>query len=94
MESAVESVIRKVERGVYFDSHFVIDTIIRDHSDAYLTFAAERIPRDMVTEYVHSEIAKIISAYNGSLVERVEGAESMSYNIRGNASTCALWIRR
>ena len=93
MESTVEKIIAGIDKGIYFDSHFIIDTVIRDFSDVYLTFAAGHQAKDKVTEYVHSEIAKTISSFDGTLVQRVIEAESLSFNIRGNASKCALWVK-
>jgi len=66
---------------------------MRDFSDVYLTFAANRTAKDKVTEYVHSEIAKTVSSFEDTLVKRVAGAESLSYNVRGKASKCALWVK-
>ena len=93
MKNAVEKILAGIDKGVYFDSHFVIDKVIRDFSDTYLTFAAENQARDKVTEYVHSEIAKTISSFDGTLVNRVADVKSLSFNIRGNASKCALWVK-
>jgi len=90
MDSIVEQILHGVEKGNAFDSHFVIDTIIRDHSDDYLTFVANHLASSKITEYAHSEIAKIISSFKGSLVQDLP-YKSISYNIRGKASPCALW---
>ena len=96
MNETIENILAGIDKGTYFDSHFVIDTVIRNHSDAYLTFAASHKAKGKVTEYVHSEIAKVISLFEDEdkgLVKRVERAESLSFNIRGNASKCALWVK-
>lgn len=90
MEAIIKDIIRKIEKGNIFDSHFIIDTLIRDYSDDYLRFAAENLVSSKVTEYVHSEIAKIIASFRGTLVEQISD-QSISYNIRGNISKCALW---
>ena len=50
MDSIVEQILRGVDKGNTFDSHFVIDTIIRDHSDDYLTFVANHLASSKVTE--------------------------------------------
>ncbi len=92
MNSIVEKIIKGVEKGHAFDSHFVIDTIIRVDSDDYLTFAANNLASSKVTEYAHSRIAKIIASFRGVLVQDLP-YQSLSYNIRGNASSCALWQR-
>ena len=92
MNSIVEQILRGIEKGSAFDSHFIIDTIIRYHSDDYLTFAANHLATSKVTEYAHSEIAKIIALFRGNLVQDLP-YKSISYNIRGKASPCALWER-
>ncbi len=92
MNSIVEHIILGIDKGNAFDSHFVIDTIIRDHSDDYLTFAANHLASSNITEYAHSEIAKIIATFRGILVKDLPN-KSISYNIRGNASPCNLWER-
>ncbi|MCK5604886.1 hypothetical protein KAR91_23550 [Candidatus Pacearchaeota archaeon] len=93
MNIVVEYILNKIDRGLYFDSHFIIDTVIRDSSDDYLTFVAKNQAKGKVTEYVHSELAKVIASFDGILVRRVSDAESYSYNIRGKASRCALWVK-
>jgi len=92
MREIVEQIIRERQRDEVFDSHFVIDTIIRNHSDEYLRFAAEHLPQGIVTQHIHAEIAKLISSFADELVVNM-GYQSISYNIRGNASECALWRR-
>ena len=92
MNSIVEQIIRRVDKGNAFDSHFVIDTIIREHSDEYLTFVAKHLASSKVTEYAHSELAKIIASFRGRLVQDLH-CKSTSYNIRGKASSCSLWER-
>ena len=92
MNSIVEQIISKIDKGKAFDSHFVIDTIIKEYSDEYLTFVANHLASSKVTEYAHSEIAKIIASLKESLVQDLP-YKSISYNIRGKASSCALWKR-
>ena len=90
MEAIVKQIIGRIESGVAFDSHFVIDTLIKEHSDDYLRFAAENLALSGVTKYVHSEISKIILSLEGEAVEKLP-YDSLSYNIHGDASRCALW---
>jgi len=93
MKVIVRNIIKDIGKDLFFDSHFIIDTIIRNHSDAYLRFAYENPARDKITENIHAKIAKLISGFDGILVERVTG-EAISYNIRGNPSNCAIWQRK
>jgi len=90
MNSIVKQIVSGIDKGKVFDSHFVIDTIIREHSDDYLVFVSNNLATSKVTEYAHSEIAKIISSLKSSLVKELP-YKSISYNIRGKASSCALW---
>ena len=90
MKLIIEEIVGTIEKGKVFDSHFIIDTLIREHSDDYLTFVANNLASSKVTEYAHSEIAKIIASFEGSLVQ-VMPYKSISYNIRRQASACALW---
>ncbi len=92
MQQIIEGIISGIKRGNMFDSHYVIDKIIRDFSDNYLKFAAEHSARGKVTEYVHSELARTISSFEGNMVEQ-QANKSISFNIRGNSSECALWKR-
>jgi hypothetical protein len=92
MQQLIESIIGGIKEGKMFDSHYIIDKIIRDYSDDYLRFAAANLATGKVTEYAHSELAKIISSLEGRLVEQ-QTNKSVSYNIHGKSSECALWKR-
>lgn len=92
MKDIIESIILEIRNGTMFDSHFVIDKIIREHSDDYLRFASTHLASSGETEFAHSQLAKIISSFEGVLVQQ-QTAKSHSYNIRGNSSECALWLR-
>ena len=90
IQQAIEAIIFAVTPGLMFDSHYVIDTLIKEHSDDYLAFAAQRLPAGQITSYLHSEIAKIIGR-TGFATQA--GVQSLSYTIHGTASPCALWQR-
>jgi hypothetical protein len=92
MQPTVESIVRAIPTGLVFDSHYVIDTLIKDHSDIYLRFAAQTNPAGQVTEYIHAQIAGIIRDLGANLVTR-PGLQSWSYTIHGTASKCELWQR-
>ena len=88
-------IIKKIKGKLYFDSHYIIRILIEKHSDEYLVFAAANLPKRKrkQTEFVHSKIAKIIDSFASSstrLLLRVSG-ESISHNIHGNSSHCAIW---
>lgn len=93
MDAAINSIVSAIPSQMAFDAHYVIDTLIRDYSDTYLLFARSITARSHVTPYMHSEIAKKIDSLDGSLIDR-QSNKSYSYNIRGNASDCTLWVKR
>jgi hypothetical protein len=89
IERIIRQLVSRVKKGYFFDSHYIIDTLIRDHSDIYMQFVAQHVVRSKVTEHIHGAIAKLIGKNTG-LVRRVTD-KSFSYNIRGKASSCVLW---
>lgn len=92
IEDAIHTVIRSVRSECIFDSHFVINQLIKHHSDAYLQYATLFSGAE-ITNKMHSQIAKKINSHDGSLIDR-QSFESWSENIHGNASKCKCWIKR
>ena len=92
MEAIIMEIILPINKGVMFDSHFIIDKVIREHSDDYIRFVSSNLAESKVTEYAHSQLAKVIGIFENRLVAQ-QVAKSLSYNIRGNDSECALWLR-
>ena len=89
----IETILQDIESGDFFDSHYVIDRMIRDFSDDYLRIAQKIDPETIkLTLRVHQQIGHMILKFNGTLVER-QNAQSLSMNIHGNESSCALWKR-
>jgi len=89
----IETILQDIESGIFFDSHYVIDRMIRDFSDDYLGIAQRIDPETIkLTLRVHQQIGNMILKFNGALVER-QDAQSLSMNIHGNESSCALWKR-
>jgi len=102
IENAIQEIIKDIQSGNIFDSHFVINHLISDHSDEYLIFASESINSRKATEqgdvtaYVHSQISQKIG--ESGLVTRVElngkKEEFLSDNIRKKPSKCAGWRKK
>ncbi len=92
MENYIEEILRNINPGCYFDSHYVVQRLITDNSDEYLRFAAQYAHSNEPTLTCHQQIGHQIARFEGSLVER-QNAQSWSMNIHGKASTCALWTR-
>jgi hypothetical protein len=105
IENVIRKIIGKIRQGRVFDSHYVINKLISEHSDVYLLFASEllnshkTVKERGITIYIHSQIAqKIGDPVLSDLVTRVEldGKETKfwSDNIHEKASDCAGWRRK
>jgi len=89
----IETILQDIEVGCFFDSHFVINRIIRDFSNDYLRIAQNTdLSTEKLTLRVHQQIGNMIARFKGELVERQNG-QSWSMNIHGSESSCALWKR-
>ncbi|GHV79058.1 hypothetical protein AGMMS49944_08490 [Spirochaetia bacterium] len=86
MKTVIQGIISKIEAGVIFDAHTIIEKLIQEHSDVYLSSYSN----NKSTELYNSQISKIIDSFDGSLITRMPG-ESWSKNIRDNFSNCAYW---
>ena len=93
IEAAVGEIIRGVPAGRAFDSHYIIKSLIRAHSDMYLRFAAEYSASRKTTLTVHQQIGGVISSFEGTLVDRLD-LDSWSFNVHCRPGKCALWRRR
>ena len=90
MEQAIHAIISKVPKGCIFDSHFVINEIIKRFSNEYLSFARGIKTDDpQLTAIVHGQIARKIDSCCKDLIE--EKSESWSENIHRTPSKCTCW---
>jgi hypothetical protein len=89
----IQAILEEIEVGCFFDSHYVTNRMISDYSDDYLRISQGIDPAtNNLTLRVHQQIGHMIAKFKGTLVER-QPDQSWSMNIRGNASSCALWKR-
>lgn len=88
----IQAILEDVTSGHFFDSHYIIDCAIKDHSDDYLRFVSQYANSDQPTFTAHQQIGQQIAKFEGKLVERQPG-QSHSLNIHGNGCQCALWKR-
>ncbi len=93
MEDLIRSIVDSVPYGCIFDSHFVINRLIKDHSDEYLRFASQFASSNQLTLSVHGMIGQLINRFDGSLLHRIND-ESYSENIHGNPSRCTCWQKQ
>ncbi len=93
MEQVIRKILDEVKSGCIFDSHFVIDQLIRQYSDEYLNFICSLDIANKKTSLVHSSISKEIAKFKKEgLIKRLPN-ESWSKNIHGIASNCAAWLK-
>ena len=94
METAIRSIVKKVPEGKIFDSHFVIDQLIKNHSDVYLIFASSIDASRNKTSLVNGRIAQEIKKLS-DVVEQVDNTgDFWSVNMRGKPGECSGWKKR
>jgi hypothetical protein len=93
IQDAIKRIIEVIPKGKIFDSHYVINQLISDYSDEYLTFASSIADSQNKTSTVHGQIGKEIKKFSDSGLIKQEGetGDFWSDNIRGNASECTGW---
>jgi len=88
----IEQILLDIEVDCFFDSHYIIDRALKNHSDDYLRFTSQYRDSQELTLTAHQQIGHQIANFEGRLIKRQPG-ESWSVNIHGNGSPCALWKR-
>ena len=89
--NSIQEILGSVEKGAMFDSHFLIALMICEYWYYYINFGPEAAGKGEPTLNAHQRIGKAIKQF-GHLVEK-QPHESLSYNIHGNYSKCALWLK-
>jgi len=93
MESAIRTIVDEVPQGCVFDSHFVINELIKRFSDEYLTFAARFVGgNQQPTLPAHGQIGKEINKLDPTVIERI--GEAWSENIHKRPGKCTCWRKR
>lgn len=90
MQNAIRTIVDEIPSRRIFDSHFVINRLIKHHSDAYLSYASTINATTDKTLIVHGNIGKEIAKLGDSVLRQLPDL-SWSENIHGNASECACW---
>jgi len=67
MKKVIETIIQKeIPKGKFFDAHSIIEYLVQNESDVYLSSHKE----DWTTEYYHSHISSIIAEFENNLIQR------------------------
>jgi len=92
LKLAIQEIVFNVPRGCIFDSHFVIDALIKAHSGDYESFNDP----NRTTAQTHGLLAQQISICNVPVIRiEIDGVDCQSYSetIRGEPGKCACWRR-
>ena len=90
MHDAIEEILNTIDQGYIFDSHYIIEQLIKKNSDAYLNFASAINTQTKKTLAVHGQIGKEIAKFEGRTIQRL-GNRACSENIHDNSSKCTAW---
>jgi len=87
METIINEILKDIPNGAIFDSHTIIEIIIKNYSDEYL-----QNYKHSSTELYHSYIAQLIAKYETSILERI--GQSWSKNLHEKYSICTCWKKK
>lgn len=90
MQNAIQAIIDEVPKGCIFDSHFVINELIKRFSDEYFEFVGKFATNNQnVTLTTHGQIGQEINKHDGTILRKI--GESWSENIHKKPSICTCW---
>jgi len=88
MKDVIQNIIEsKVPKGCIFDAHSIIEYLIQNDSNIYLS----SYKNGWTTEFYHSEISKTIADFEEMMIKRV--GESWSLNIHKKFTKNVCWIK-
>jgi len=90
MQNAIQSIVNEVPKGHIFDSHFIINELIKRFSDEYLTFASKFAKNNQnITLIAHGNIGQEINKLDGTVLHKI--GDAWSENIHKTPSKCTCW---
>ena len=87
---AVQKVIKSIPFDKIFDTHFVINRLIKIYADDYIKFVTTFTNQEDSTLSEHENIGLQIAEFEGQLIEQ-QANRSWSENIHGQPNECTLW---
>lgn len=97
MKRAIIEIVENIEKDLLFDSHFIVNNLIREYPDQYFAEYTDDNPE--AVNLADLNICEVIDsiAKETDLLRRFqingEPKKSYSINILGETSKCALWER-
>ncbi|HET9178773.1 MAG TPA: hypothetical protein VFQ24_10505 [Terriglobia bacterium] len=92
METAIRQIVDEVPQGCIFDSHFVINQLIKRCSDQYLAFASKFAGGKRATLAAHGQIGMEINKLDGTVIEKI--GDAWSETIHTAPGRCTCWRKR
>ena len=92
MENALRIIVDGVPQGCIFDSHFVINELVKRFSDEYLSFASRFAGGQQPTLAARGQIGQEINKLDRTVIERI--GDAWSENIHKTPSLCTCWKKR
>jgi hypothetical protein len=90
LETAIRKIVSEVPKGRIFDSHFVMNELVKRFSDQYLSFAGRFAGgEDQRTLAAHGQIGKRINKLDGTVIQRI--GKGWSENLHKKPSPCTCW---
>jgi len=90
IQGVIERVIRRIPKGQVFDSHFVIEQLLKNYSDEYIRFTSRYSRVKIPTLTAHQQLGRQIDQFDSILIRRLPHT-SHSQNMHGRSGQCALW---
>jgi len=88
MENAIKTIIlSKIPKGHIFDAHTIIEHLIQYDSDTYLS----SYQNNWKTDSYHREISKLITTFEGEIIERQGTSWSKNIHEKFTANVC--WLK-
>ena len=88
MRNIIQSIIQnKITKGCVFDAHSIIEYLIQNQSDIYLS----SYQNGWSTKFYHSEISRTIASFDGIIIKRVGKCWSLNIHKKFTINVC--WIK-
>jgi len=91
---AIRHVIDEIPPGHIFDSHFVIEMLIRNHPDDYFHFVASFNGTNIAMDFVNGHLAQQIPSCGIPNIQKAQPPDGWSVNTRGNPGECTCWLKQ
>lgn len=94
LRNAILTIIDSIPSGEYFDSHYVIQNLIKNHSEEYLTFCKHFWNTKIMTNIAHAQLGtQIMSVCKGLNMKKIDSKVISSY-VHKSRNNCAIFLKK